>query len=61
MSEIYVWMHRHFPHFVDCRPIAAANRLQQAGFRIERSEKFSIWGLPVAVMLARRPENSGPQ
>jgi demethylmenaquinone methyltransferase/2-methoxy-6-polyprenyl-1,4-benzoquinol methylase len=54
MSDIYVWMHRHFPHFVDCRPIPVAEHLAQANFQVERLEKQSIWGLPVAIALARR-------
>lgn len=52
MTDVYVWMHRHFPHFVDCRPIPLAQHLEQAGFRVEHLEKQSIWGLPVAIALA---------
>jgi demethylmenaquinone methyltransferase/2-methoxy-6-polyprenyl-1,4-benzoquinol methylase len=55
MTDIYVWMHRHFPHFVDCRPIAVEQRLREAGFHVERIEKMSIWGLPVAIALASNP------
>jgi demethylmenaquinone methyltransferase/2-methoxy-6-polyprenyl-1,4-benzoquinol methylase len=55
MTEIYVWMHRHFPHFVDCRPIAAGNWIERAGFNVERAERKSIWSLPVAIVLARKP------
>jgi|SRR5579872_1396483 len=53
MTELYVWVHRHFPHFVDCQPIAVFADLRKAGFRVEHSEKLSIWGLPVAAVLAR--------
>jgi demethylmenaquinone methyltransferase/2-methoxy-6-polyprenyl-1,4-benzoquinol methylase len=55
MTEIYVWMHRHFPHWVDCQPIAVQAVLSQAGFVIERREALSIWGLPVAIVLAGNP------
>lgn len=55
MTDVYVWMHRHFPHFVDCRPIPVADHLRRAGFQLERIEKLSIWSLSVAVALARKP------
>jgi demethylmenaquinone methyltransferase/2-methoxy-6-polyprenyl-1,4-benzoquinol methylase len=55
MTEIYVWMHRHFPHFVDCQPIAARNCIARAGFTVERAERMAIWSLPVAIVLARKP------
>jgi demethylmenaquinone methyltransferase/2-methoxy-6-polyprenyl-1,4-benzoquinol methylase len=54
MTEVYVWMHRHFPHFVDCRPIDVAAWLEPAGFTIERLEKMAIWTLPVAIAVARK-------
>ena len=54
MTDIYVWMHRHFPHWVDCRPISVAPRLQQAGFAVEHTETLSLWGLPVAVVVASK-------
>ncbi len=54
MTEIYVWMHQHFPHFVDCRPIDVAAWLQPAGFTVDRMEKMAIWSLPVAIVLAHR-------
>lgn len=55
MSErVYTWMHRHFPHIVDCRPIDVDRFLAEAGFTISRVERLEIWGLPVAVCLARQ-------
>jgi demethylmenaquinone methyltransferase/2-methoxy-6-polyprenyl-1,4-benzoquinol methylase len=54
MTEIYVWMHRHFPHFVDCRPIDVPAWLQPAGFTVDRLEKMAIWSLPVAIVVAHR-------
>ena len=54
MTDLYVWMHQHFPHFVDCRPIAVAEHLKEAQFRVERLEKQSIWGLAVAIALAAK-------
>ena len=57
MTEIYVWMHRHFPHWVDCRPISVTTYLQSAGFVVERTETRSLWGLPVMIAMARKPGN----
>ncbi len=57
MTGIYVWMHRHFPHFVDCQPIPAGDCVARAGFTVERTEKMSIWSLPVAIVLARKPSS----
>jgi demethylmenaquinone methyltransferase/2-methoxy-6-polyprenyl-1,4-benzoquinol methylase len=52
-ERIYAWMHRHFPHIVDCRPIDVEHELTGAGFTIARTERLDIWGLPVAACLAR--------
>jgi demethylmenaquinone methyltransferase/2-methoxy-6-polyprenyl-1,4-benzoquinol methylase len=52
-ERIYTWMHRHFPHIVDCRPIDVEQRLVQTGFTIQRTERLEIWGLPVVACLAR--------
>jgi len=54
MTDIYVWLHRHFPHFVDCRPIDVAAWLKPAGFTIDRQEKMAIWSLPVAMAVASK-------
>ena len=57
MTEVYVWMHRHFPHFVDCRPIDIADWLKPAGCTIDRLEKMAIWSLPVAMAVARKGQS----
>jgi ubiquinone/menaquinone biosynthesis C-methylase UbiE len=51
MVNVYEWLHRHFPHFVDCRPIDIRRALERARFRIVREETMSIWELPVAVAM----------
>jgi len=51
-ERTYIWMHRHFPHIVDCRPIDVEPRLAEAGFTIQRLERLEIWGLPVVACLA---------
>jgi demethylmenaquinone methyltransferase/2-methoxy-6-polyprenyl-1,4-benzoquinol methylase len=49
--HLYEWTHKHFPNFVDCRPIFVGKALEEAGFRVEKSEKRDIW-VPVEVVLA---------
>ena len=51
-ERIYDWMHRHFPHIVDCRPIDVERLVADAGFTIVRVERLGMWGLPVAAILA---------
>jgi demethylmenaquinone methyltransferase/2-methoxy-6-polyprenyl-1,4-benzoquinol methylase len=54
LERAYVWMHRHFPHIVDCRPIDVSGVIRDAGFEITSEERLSIWSLPVSVVVARR-------
>ncbi len=58
MVEIYKWLHERFPHLVDCRPIDAVGALRAAGFRIRETTGLSIWRLPVAVVLAIKPDGA---
>jgi demethylmenaquinone methyltransferase/2-methoxy-6-polyprenyl-1,4-benzoquinol methylase len=51
----YVWMHRHFPHIVDCRPIDPAALVAAAGFADVSEVRTAIWTMPVAVVVARKP------
>jgi len=52
-ERMYTWMHRHFPHIVDCRPIDVERWLTSAGFTISRIDRHEIWGLPVVACVAR--------
>lgn len=52
--DFYRWFHRHFPHIVDCQPIRLVSLLEAAGFRVGERIATSIWGLPVAAVVARR-------
>ena len=54
LTHTYRWLHRHFPHIVDCQPIDAAGQLSRAGFELAVSERHAIWSLPVAVLVGRR-------
>ena len=52
--RFYCWAHEIFPHVVDCRPIRADQMLRDADFKVENNEEFSIWGIPVSVITARK-------
>lgn len=55
MAELYRFLHRHFPHIVDCQPIDVGCYLERAGFKVVASEGVSIWGLPVLAVVGRPP------
>jgi len=55
LTHVYEWMHRHFPHIVDCQPIDAPNFLKEAGFEIVHNEELNIWSLPVVVVVGQKP------
>lgn len=59
-EKTYVWMHRHFPHIVDCRPIDVAFHLRDAGYGIRRRHDLEIWSLPVAVVVAEPDPGDQP-
>jgi demethylmenaquinone methyltransferase/2-methoxy-6-polyprenyl-1,4-benzoquinol methylase len=52
--KIYEWAHARFPNYVDCRPIYAERLLHSAGFNVEEKRAYSLWGLPVELVLARK-------
>jgi demethylmenaquinone methyltransferase/2-methoxy-6-polyprenyl-1,4-benzoquinol methylase len=54
LERTYVWMHRHFPHLVDCRPIETAALVRAAGFGVSYTEDREIWTMPVAVAVGRK-------
>lgn len=54
LEKVYVWMHRHYPHIVDCRPIDSEEVLSSQGFEISHSEHHDIWSLPVAIVVGRK-------
>lgn len=55
MVDFYRFLHRHFPHIIDCRPIEVTVLLEASGFEVVAEEAVSIWGLPVAALAARLP------
>lgn len=54
LEKTYVWMHRHFPHLVDCRPIDAPGLVAAAGFRVVQADELTIWTMPVVVVVGER-------
>ncbi|WP_182866595.1 class I SAM-dependent methyltransferase [Stieleria mannarensis] len=54
LEKTYQWMHRHFPHIVDCRPIDAVALLQTNGFEVISEQRSEIWTMPVAAVLASK-------
>ncbi len=55
LQRAYDWMHRQFPHFVDCRPIDATTLLSANGFRVNKTLEMEIWTLPVTAVVANTP------
>jgi ubiquinone/menaquinone biosynthesis C-methylase UbiE len=43
VMEAFEWMHRHFPNYVDCRPILARRALEDAGFQIRETRGMKMW------------------
>jgi len=54
LERAYRFMHQHFPHIVDCRPLEVADTLTAGGFKVAESASFDIWTLPVTAAVARR-------
>ncbi len=52
LEKAYVWMHRHFPHIVDCQPIDVETVVTKAGFKIAEVVEMEIWRMPVRGVLA---------
>lgn len=53
--RMYEWFHEHMPNYADCRPIFARQALEHSGFIIQDVDLSSMWGLPVEIVLGRKP------
>lgn len=53
--RVYEWFHEHMPNYADCRPIFARQAIEQGGFEIRDVSVSSMWGLPVEIVLGRKP------
>ena len=49
----YIWLHDHFPAWVDCRPILLQQTLARHGFEIIEARQDSLFGLPIEIILAK--------
>jgi ubiquinone/menaquinone biosynthesis C-methylase UbiE len=43
VMEIFEWTHRHFPNYLDCRPILVRQALEDSGFQICDSRIMNMW------------------
>ena len=53
--RMYEWFHEKVPNYADCRPIFARRAMEQSGFQIQDVSQSSMWGLPVEIVLGRKP------
>jgi ubiquinone/menaquinone biosynthesis C-methylase UbiE len=51
ITHVFEWTHKHFPNFLDCRPIFVRRVLEAAGFRIKSVDRRMMW-VPVEIVLA---------
>jgi ubiquinone/menaquinone biosynthesis C-methylase UbiE len=54
LISVFEWTHKHFPNFLDCRPIYVRETLEKAGFKIQKALKKHMW-IPVEVILGVKP------
>ena len=54
LEKAYVWMHRHFPHLVDCQPIDVEGVVEKADFAIVKVVEMEIWTMPVRAVVGRK-------
>ena len=53
--RLYEWFHEQMPEYADCRPIFARQALEENGFQIQDLSLSSMWGLPVEIVLGKKP------
>ena len=51
LVPVFEWAHKHFPNFIDCRPIYVEQALRAAGFSIRKALMRHMW-IPVEIVLA---------
>lgn len=54
LLSFYEWTHKHFPNFVDCRPIYVREAMETAGFNIEKALIKHMW-VPVEIVRGAKP------
>jgi ubiquinone/menaquinone biosynthesis C-methylase UbiE len=50
LVNVFEWAHKHFPQFLDCRPIYVRRALEAAGFAIRQALIKHMW-IPVEIIL----------
>jgi demethylmenaquinone methyltransferase/2-methoxy-6-polyprenyl-1,4-benzoquinol methylase len=50
LINVFEWTHKHFPKFLDCRPIYVRRALEEAGFPIRKAVTKHMW-IPVEIVL----------
>ena len=50
LVNVFEWTHKHFPKFLDCRPIYVRRTLEEAGFTIGKVVTKHMW-IPVEIVL----------
>jgi demethylmenaquinone methyltransferase/2-methoxy-6-polyprenyl-1,4-benzoquinol methylase len=53
MVNVFEWAHKHFPQFLDCRPIYVRRALEGAGFSIRKAVTKHMW-MPVEIVLGAK-------
>ena len=54
LLRVFEWTHRHFPNFLDCRPIYVQGAIEDAGFTVQKTLIRQMW-VPVAIVLGVKP------
>ncbi len=50
LVNVFEWAHKHFPQFLDCRPIYVRRAVEEAGFSIRKAVTKHMW-IPVEIIL----------
>ncbi|MBN1363084.1 MAG: class I SAM-dependent methyltransferase [Sedimentisphaerales bacterium] len=58
MTEVFEWTHRHFPNYLDCRPILVRQALEDAGFQIGDAKTMKMW-IQVEIVCGMKPSKNG--
>jgi ubiquinone/menaquinone biosynthesis C-methylase UbiE len=53
LIEAFQWTHKHFPNYLDCRPIYVRQSMEQAGFEIAKALRKHMW-IPVEIVLGTK-------
>jgi demethylmenaquinone methyltransferase/2-methoxy-6-polyprenyl-1,4-benzoquinol methylase len=61
MIDLYEWLHRRWPHFIDCRPIDVVGVLQKARVHARAAHVTAIWGLPVIAAIGIKASDTSQE